>query len=84
MVNLVKQGRLHDARVHVVENARIDDYQTIFAFLYQNLSVWSEDPDKQVDALLIIRDGIVDHETMFDPEINLAAVLACLMRLRTN
>lgn len=78
MVSLVKAGRFTDARKLVVSSALPDDYEGIFRFLYDNLEIWGEDEAKQNEALLIIRDGLVNHTMVADVEINLAATLCKL------
>lgn len=78
MVSLVQAGRFTDARKLVVASATPDDYEGIFRFLYENLEIWGSEEAKQNEALLIIRDGLVNHGMVADIEINLAATLCKL------
>ena len=39
------------------------------------------DDEKQESAILVIKQGLVDHTLVSDPEINLAATLIRLARL---
>jgi hypothetical protein len=48
--------------------------------LYDNISIFGEE-EKQNKAILIIKQGLVDHTLVIDPEINLAATLIRLAML---
>jgi predicted amino acid dehydrogenase len=48
--------------------------------LYNNLDIFG-DEQKQDSAVLIIKQGLVDHGLVIDTEINLAATLVKLARL---
>ncbi len=78
MVTLFQAGRFTDARKLVVAQAAPDEYTDIYRFLYKNLDIWGADEAKQNEALLIIRDGLVNHGLVADIEINLAATLCKL------
>ena len=49
--------------------------------MYTNLELISADEDKQEEAILVIRDGLVKHTTCADPEINLSATMINLQQL---
>jgi hypothetical protein len=49
--------------------------------MYDNLDLWSDDPMKQDQAIVIIRQGIVNIPMMADQEINLSATLVELSQL---
>jgi hypothetical protein len=51
--------------------------EEVYRWLYDNIELFA-DPDQ---AVLIIKQGLVDHTLVVDPEINLAAVLIKLARL---
>lgn len=78
---MFKAGNHRGARELIVAQASLDEYPEIFRFLYQNLELWGDTPDKQDDALLIIRDGLYKHSLVADPEINLSATILQLCRL---
>lgn len=80
MVNLFKQGKINEARKLVCAQARPDDMENIYKFLYQNLEFWG-DEQNQENAILIIKDGLVNHAICADSEINLAATLIQLSHL---
>lgn len=80
MVELFKMGRYQEARKLLCGRARQDEMEGIYRWLYDNLELFG-DADRQDKALLIIKQGIVDHTLVIDPEINLAAVLVKLARM---
>ena len=55
--------------------------EDIFRWMYDNLDVFTKDDDKQDQAILIIKQGLVDHSFVADPEINMSATLVKLARL---
>jgi replication factor C small subunit len=81
MVELFQAGHIKEARKLICSKASPAEYEDIFKFLYRNLEYWGETTDKQNEAILIIRDGLVKHTTCADPEINLAA---CLVQLEVS
>jgi len=80
MVELFKAGNINKARKLVCEQARPEEFDDIYRFLYQNLELWGNE-QKQEEAILIIRNGLYMHSLVADPEINMAAVLIELSRL---
>lgn len=81
MVELFQSGKLSDARKHICKNIRADEYIETFQFLYRNLDFFGDTDDKQDEAVLIIRNGMVKHGQVADPEINLSATLIELTQL---
>ena len=81
MVSLFKQGKLKTARNLICKQIRTDEYEDIYKFLYRNLDFWSSNPDTQDEAIIIIRNGLVKHGQIADPEINLSATLIELEQL---
>jgi|TARA_B110000503_G_scaffold143084_1_gene242490 DNA polymerase III delta prime subunit len=75
MVDLFKSGNIRDARKLIVANARPDEYEGIFRKLYENLEWFGDTPNKQDEAVIIIRNGLVKHVSVADVEINLSATL---------
>lgn len=80
MVDLFKKKKYVEARKLIVSQAQPQEYPDIYRFLYRNLDLFGDTEDKQEDALLIIREGIVNHAVVADIEINLAATLVKLRR----
>jgi len=80
MVELYKQGKVRDARKLICSQVLPEEIEDVYRWLYNNLELFG-DEDKQEQAILIIKQGLVDHAMVVDPEINLAAVLIKLGRL---
>lgn len=78
MVALFRSGRFKEARDLICKQARIDEYEDIFRFMYRNLEIWGTEEEKQNDCILAIRDGLVKHVSCADPEINLSATFVQL------
>ena len=70
-----------EARKLVCSQARPEECEEIYRWLYDNLEIISKDEDNQDKAVLIIKQGLVDHSFVADPEINLASVMIKLARL---
>jgi hypothetical protein len=83
MAALFKAGRILEGRQMLVSNAQVEEYPEVYRYLYRNLDLWGDTQNQQDDALLIIRRGLVNHALVADAEINLAATMAELGRVRT-
>ena len=80
MVSLFKAGKITEARKLVCGQARPEEIEEIYRWLYDNVAIFGEDAT-QDKAILIIKQGLVDHTLVSDPEINLAATLIRLSHL---
>jgi len=80
MVELFKAGKVTDARKLLCGSVRPEEMEEVYRWLYDNISMFGDD-EKQNNAVLIIKQGMVDHTLVVDPEINLAATLIRLARL---
>lgn len=76
MVSLFKEGKIREAREHICKHIRPDEYNEIFRFLYRNVYYFADSIDLQDEAIIIIRNGMVKHTQVADPEINLSATIA--------
>ena len=74
-VDLFKQGRIIDARKLMCSSVRPEEMEDVFRWMYDNLELWGSEPEKQDQAIVIIRQGLVNHSFVADPEINLSATL---------
>jgi DNA polymerase III delta prime subunit len=74
-VELFKQGQYKPARELIVGQARPEEYDDVYKFLYRNLQLWGDSDAKQEQAIIVIRDGMVKQPMCADPEINLSATL---------
>ena len=80
MVELFRAGKISEARKLVCSQARPEEMEEIYRWLYDNINIFGEEA-KQDKAILIIKQGLVDHTLVIDPEINLAATLIRLANL---
>lgn len=82
MVDLFKKGKITEARKLVCGSARPEELEEIYRWLYDNLDLFGRDEETKDQALLVIKQGLVDHAIIADPEINMAATLIKLARLQ--
>ena len=80
MVELFKQGKIQDARKLIVGSARADEYNEIFTWLYKNLDLYTKDDFTYDSCVLAIREGLIKHTQVADPEINLSATMIEIAR----
>jgi replication factor C small subunit len=80
MVELFKQGKINDARKLLCGAVRPEEMEEIYRWLYDNVELFGND-EQQDNAVLTIKQGLVDHALVADAEINLAATLIRLGRL---
>jgi replication factor C small subunit len=80
-VEMFKAGRVRDARKLLCSSVRPDEMEEIFRWMYDNLDLWSQDQQVQDRAIVIIRNGLVNHSMVADAEINLSATLCELSQL---
>jgi replication factor C small subunit len=80
MVELFKAGKIKEARKLLCGRVRPEEMESVYRWLYDNIEIFGEDAT-QDKAVLIIKQGLVDHTLVVDPEINLAAVLIRLGNL---
>ena len=81
VVTLFKQGEYKKARELIVGQARPEEYEDIFRFMYRNLELWGDTEAQQMQAVVTIRDGLVKSVSCADPEINLSATLVELTQI---
>jgi replication factor C small subunit len=80
MIELFKAGKITEARKLLCGKLRAEEMEEVFSWLYNNLDVFGGD-ENQEKAIIIIKQALVDHALIVDPEINLAACLVKLARL---
>jgi DNA polymerase III delta prime subunit len=81
-VDLFKTGRIRQARTMMCQNSSPEDAEEIFRWMYDNLELWGKTPEQQDQAIVIIRNGLVSHNSVADVEINLSATLIELSQLQ--
>ena len=82
MVELFKKGKIQEARKLLCGRATSDEMGDIFRWCYDNLDLFGKTEEAKDSAVLIIKQGLVDHTLCADAEINLAATLIKLARLQ--
>ena len=80
-VSLFKAGNTNEARKIICSQANNEDMDSMFRWMYDNLDLWSSDTQKQDQAIIIIRNGLVNVPMVADQEINLSATLTELCQL---
>lgn len=80
-VQLFKDGKIREARTLLCQQSTPEEADEIFRWMYDNLDLWSTDPHQQDQAIVIIRNGLVNVPLVADQEINLSATLCELSRL---
>ena len=74
-VDLFKKGRVRDARSLLCRQSTPEEAEDIFRWMYDNLALWGTTPEQQDQAIVIIRNGLVNHASVADAEINMSATL---------
>ena len=80
-VALLKSRNITGARKVICAQATIEDMDSMFRWMYDNLELWSSTPEGQDDAVLVIKKGLITHSQIADPEINISATLVELTRI---
>ena len=80
MLSLFRAGKIREGRQLICSQVLPDEIPDVFRWMYDNLDVFG-DQAKQDRALLIIKQGIVDHALVIDTEINLSATITRIAML---
>jgi DNA polymerase III delta prime subunit len=81
MFRLFKAGKIGDARKLVCGQARPEEMDAIYRWLYDNIGIFGDEA-MQEKAILVIKKGILDHGLCADAEINLADTLIRLSYIK--
>jgi replication factor C small subunit len=82
-VALFKAGRVTEARKVICSQATVEDMDSMYRWMYDNLELWSTTPEGQDEAILAIRKGLVNVPLVADQEINLSATLVELTQIES-
>jgi DNA polymerase III delta prime subunit len=74
-VDMFKRGKIREARTLLCQSSSPEEAEEIFRWMYDNLDLWGNTPERQDQAIVIIRNGLVSHNAVADVEINLSATL---------
>ena len=80
-VSMFKAGKTREARTLICGQATSEDMDSMFRWMYDNLELWSQDPECQDRAITIIRNGLASVPLVADQEINISATLVELCQL---
>jgi replication factor C small subunit len=80
-VDLFKSGKINEARKLMCAAVRPEEMEDMYRWLYDNIELWGADQETQDQAIIIIRNGLVNTSFVADQEINLSATLCELGRL---
>ena len=83
MIELFKAGKIQEARKMLCGKLRAEEMEEVFIWLYNNIDIFGSE-ENQDKALMIIKQGLVDHTLIVDPEINLAATLVKLSKINAR
>ena len=75
VVDLMKKQQYTNAREVILASIRPEEIEGVYRWMYDHLELWGETVEEQDAAILMIRDGLVNHTLVADPEINLSATL---------
>ena len=81
-VDLFKKGRIREARTLLCQSSTPEESDEIFRWMYDNLDLFGSTVEQQDQAIVIIRNGIVNIPLIADQEINLSATLIELAQLQ--
>jgi replication factor C small subunit len=80
-VTLFKAGKIREGRTLICQQSTPEEVEDIFRWMYDNLDLWSKDPEVQDRAIIVIRNGLVNVVSVADQEINLSATFCELSNL---
>ena len=80
-VDMFKRGQIRQARTLLCQSSTPEEAEDVFRWMYDNLDLWGKTDEQKDQAVVIIRNGIVNHNSVADVEINLSATLIELSQL---
>ena len=80
-VELFKAGKIREARTLLCSQAAPEEMEDVFRWMYDNIELWGKSHEKQDEAIKIIRNGLVNHVSCSDAEINLSATIIELTQI---
>ena len=80
-VDLFKRGQTRQARALMCQSSSPEEAEDVFRWMYDNLDLWGTTPESQDQAIVVIRNGLVNHNSVADAEINLSATIVELCNI---
>jgi len=81
-VDMFKRGQIRQARTLLCQSSTPEEAEDVFRWMYDNLDLWGKTDEQKDQAVVIIRNGIVNHNSVADVEINLSATLIELSNIQ--
>jgi len=81
-VDMFKRGQVRQARTLLCQSSTPEEAEDVFRWMYDNLDLWGKTDEQKDQAVVIIRNGIVNHNSVADVEINLSATLIELANIQ--
>ena len=81
MVDLFKAGKIREARTLLCSQARPEEMEEIFRWMYDNLELFAKTEEQKDEAIIVIRKGAANASLVADQEINLSATFTELMQI---
>lgn len=78
-IELFKNKEHTKARQLICASVRPEEMEDLFRWMYDSIDLFGTTEEEQDRAIKIIRDGLVNHSFIADPEINLAATIIELL-----
>lgn len=80
-VELIKSGKIREARQLICSQIRIEEMDDFFRWSYNNLDLWSDNEEGKDQAIIIIRNALVNQSLCADMEILVSAMLVELSQI---
>jgi len=68
MVGMFKAGKITEARKFLCGKIRAEEMEEVYRWLYDNLEVFGDEKN-QDSAIIIIKQGLVDHTLVLTPRL---------------
>jgi len=81
MVDLFKAGKVREARTLLCSQARPEEMEEIFKWMYNNLELFAQTEEQKDEAIIVIRKGAANASLVADQEINLSATFTELIQI---
>ena len=81
-VELFKAGKVREARTLLCQSSTPEESDEIFRWMYDNLDLFGCTAEQQDQAIVVIRNGVVNIPLIADQEINLSATLIELAQIQ--
>jgi hypothetical protein len=72
---LFKHGQIRQARALLCQSSSPEEAEEVFRWMYDNVELFGKTVEQQDQAIVIIRNGLVNNNAVADVEINLSATL---------